>query len=446
MRESRRSSLEPSPLRTGAAAWPIAAWVVIPFAAVLGMLFEGVPAWMVGCGAAALGAFVAHASAARASSKFPVAMAPPPAVPDSSETVLRNAIELQGAERTLLLNGLTDAVVLVDDHGETRFANRAACEMLGPRAGDAGTRVAVDALPPQVMRAVQGVAGNQMSARRRLECALGKAPAEMPVVVSVASVSDGAHGALVAITVRNVRAEREADRMKSEFVAKVSHELRTPLASIHGCAEMLADGEGASEERRAKLVGMILDGTERLSALVDNMLDISKIEAGMMRPCIEPVDLVDLAEQCVAAQQVLAQQRSITLSVTRRCDGAIVPADRARLVQVFTNFLSNALKYTQHGGTVGVEVDLDNLTRSAVVSVRDNGVGIPEHAMGELWKQFGRVREHEKLAKGTGLGLNLCLNIVENMHGGQVGVESKVDVGSRFWFAIPLEVAGRRAA
>ena len=114
--------------------------------------------------------------------------------------------------------------------------------------------------------------------------------------------------------------------------------------------------------------------------------------------------------------------------------------------QVVLNLLSNALKYTPDGGAVTVEVDVDNLARAVVVSVRDNGLGIPKHALPRLFGKFYRVENHERVAKGTGLGLNLCRNIVEALHGGQIGVESEADNGSRFWFAIPIEQAGRKAA
>jgi signal transduction histidine kinase len=116
------------------------------------------------------------------------------------------------------------------------------------------------------------------------------------------------------------------------------------------------------------------------------------------------------------------------------------------LKQVLLNLLSNALKYTPDGGRVAVEIDIDNLARSVVVSVRDNGLGVPVHAMPRLFGKFYRVDTHEKFAKGTGLGLNLCRNIVEAMHGGQIGVDSEVGQGSRFWFAIPMEQVGRKAA
>jgi signal transduction histidine kinase len=116
------------------------------------------------------------------------------------------------------------------------------------------------------------------------------------------------------------------------------------------------------------------------------------------------------------------------------------------LKQVILNLISNALKYTPEGGRVDVEVDFDALAREVVVSVRDNGLGIPADALPQLFGKFYRVSGHEKVAKGTGLGLNLCRNIVEGMHGGKIGVDSEVGRGSRFWFAIPAEVMLRKAA
>ena len=158
------------------------------------------------------------------------------------------------------------------------------------------------------------------------------------------------------------------------------------------------------------------------------------------------VDLAALSSECVAEQQSEANRRHIALSISRSVRGATVSADRGLLKQVLLNLLSNALKYTPDGGRVAVEIDIDNLARSVVVSVRDNGLGVPVHAMPRLFGKFYRVDTHEKFAKGTGLGLNLCRNIVEAMHGGQIGVDSEVGQGSRFWFAIPMEQVGRKAA
>lgn len=427
-------------------AWPILAMAAIPAAAGCGLLLADMSAWLAASGGAAVGVVLSLLACGRtaspASDQTTHAAAQEPQPPTTAtESVLRRATEVRCAERTAILEALTDAVILVDLHGETRFANRIACEMLGDSVAVAGTRSAIDALPPQVLRAVQGVGSGE---RRRIECDLRNADAT-PVVITVAGVREGSEH-LAAIVVRNVRSEREADRMKSEFVSKASHELRTPLSSLRAYAEMLADDEVHDERQRKEFTDIILAETARLGALVDRMLDIGRIESGMARATFEQVDVSALAEECVAAQQVDATRRGISLTLGRRSAGALAGADRNLLKQVMLNLLSNALKYTPEHGTVTVEVDLDNLARSVVVSVRDTGLGIPPHAIPRLFGKFYRVENHEKVAKGTGLGLNLCRNIVETTHGGQIGVDSQVGVGSRFWFAIPLEQAGRKAA
>ena len=443
MAASRREGLR---VQTSApsGAWPVLVLLAIPGAAALGALLEGTPTWAVGFAGAGIASMIALASMARPASPEPAATSSAAPVPNASEEVLRRATEIRCAERTAILEHLGDAVVLVDAHGETRFANAAACRMLGDDAATAGTRAAIDALPPQVLRAVQGVAAGASGERRRIECELRDAN-NTPAVITVTGAREENDG-LAIIVVRDVRAEREADRMKSDFVAKASHELRTPLSSLRAYAEMLADGEAKDEAERHQFAGVILAETARLSALVDRMLDISRIESGMARASFERVDLCALAEECVASQQADALRRGIALSIDRRSAGAAALADRNLMKQVMLNLLSNALKYTPEKGRVSVEIDIDNLARSVVVSVRDTGLGIPAHAIPRLFGKFYRVENHEKVAKGTGLGLNLCRNIVEAMHGGQIGVDSQEGVGSRFWFAIPLEQAGRKAA
>ncbi len=362
----------------------------------------------------------------------------------SDELVRAKAMEIRSNERTALLNGLVDAVLLVDVHGETRFANAAAITMLGERAAVAGTRDAIDSLPSQVLRAVNSVVASRSAERRRIECDV-RGDAALPVVVLVSRVNHDRED-LASVVIRDIRAEREADRMKSDFVAQANHELRTPLTSLRATAELFADGEIVSAQDCAKFGSIILEHADRLANIVDNMLDIRRIESGMARAEFEDVDFAKLAQSCVAEQAGEAERRSISLTIARTVCNACATADRALIKQVLRNLISNALKYTPQGGTVTLEVDTDNLARSVVVSVRDNGPGIPEHALPQLFGKFYRVESLKKVAKGTGLGLNLCRNVVETVHGGQIGVDSQVGVGSKFWFAIPIEQAGRQAA
>ncbi len=435
--------------------FPWGAACVVPIAAVIGgWLSETPSSWMLAAGSAAAGVLMtawwcrSGLASAVASTVVPARTAHEcahgVAQSDAHEALLRNAIELRAEERTALLDALGDAVILVNSHSETLFSNRAARALLGDACTIAGTSAAVDALSGQVHRAIQGVLSAHGSERRRVECELRR-DESIPVVVFVVPVSSGSSGC-AAVIVRDVRTEREADRMKSDFVAKASHELRTPLSALRAYAEMLVDGEASDEAQRIEFARIILSESTRLSDLVDRMLDIGRIESGMARACHESVDFTTLASECVNEQQSEAARRRITLSVARASRGSSASADRALIKQVVLNLLSNALKYTPEGGVVTVEVDVDNLARTVVVSVRDTGLGIPTHALPRLFGKFYRVENHERVAKGTGLGLNLCRNIVEALHGGQIGVESEPDKGSRFWFAIPMEQAGRKAA
>ena len=439
---------------------PWIALATVPVAAVAGAFVEGeAAAWMVATGSAALTFCVAAIFSPGDAGGTPSAAGPAGSKGSGNKAlaadrhavearevandVLVRAIEVRCTERSALLDSLTDAVILVDSHGETRFANHAAGVMLGDSATMAGTRHAIAMLPSATMRAVQAVIESGGSEKRRIETEL-TAHEATPVVILVNLVSGTDR--LASIIVRDVHAEREADRMKSEFVAKASHELRTPLASLRAYAELLADGEVEDENQRREFAGIILSESGRLGALVDRMLDIGRIESGMSRASYEQVDFSELAAKCVDEQLGEATRRMISLRVARADRSALASADRPLMKQVILNLLSNAIKYTPDGGEVSVEIDTDNLARSVVVSVRDNGLGIPEHAIPKLFGKFYRVENHEKFAKGTGLGLNLCRNIVEAMHGGQIGVDSKVGVGSRFWFAIPMDQAARKAA
>ncbi|MEY3022601.1 MAG: Sensor histidine kinase YycG [Planctomycetota bacterium] len=437
-----------------AAAVLVPAALAIAAAAALAATFDGsMSPWLSGAASAAVGvAGALLARPARAGAPASRGSAPdaaPDAAPDDAagfdeRLVELRAMRLRDRERGALLDALADALVLVDAHGETRFANRAAETVLGEGASAAGTRRAVDALPPAVLRAVGGVLAGGVGASRRIEChRLDDESAPLVVLVVAIAAGDDAFAAIVA---RDVRAEREADRMKSEFVAKASHELRTPLASIRAYAEMLADGEIEDGVQRAECLATIQRETVRLSGLVDRMLDIQRIESGLSRAESAPVDLAALAAECVAEQRAAAEARRIALVLPRAVQGAVVQGDAGLLKQVLVNLVSNGVKYTPEGGRVEVEVDVDGLARTAVVSVRDTGIGIPEHARSRLFTPFYRVENHERFAKGTGLGLNLCRNIVERMHGGQIGVDSTVGAGSRFWFTVPMEQAGRKAA
>ena len=234
--------------------------------------------------------------------------------------------------------------------------------------------------------------------------------------------------------------------MKSEFVSKASHELRTPLSSMRAYVEMLVDGEAQDEETRQEFYGIIQAETDRLARLVDNMLNISRIEAGIFEVERDMVDVQELVERAVQTIEPQARSRGQALHTEIAPIGAIVEGDADMLQQVVLNLLSNAVKYTPEGGRITVSVDSDTLTRSVHVAVSDTGLGISPRDAEQVFEKFYRVENYKRVAKGTGLGLNLCRHIIERVHRGQIGLESTLGMGSRFWFSIPMSNEAARVA
>jgi signal transduction histidine kinase/DNA-binding response OmpR family regulator len=236
---------------------------------------------------------------------------------------------------------------------------------------------------------------------------------------------------------RDVTQERELDRMKTEFVSQVSHELRTPLTAIKGFTEMLLDGDaGDVNEEQQEYLDIVKSNVDRLVALINDLLDISRIESGRIKLDLAPLDVDAIIRSVVATMRPLldGKQQTLTLSVAPDLPPGL--GDHDRVVQVITNLVSNAHKYTQAGGTIDVSAaNTDGFLR---VAVRDNGMGIPADDIPRLFTRFFRVDSSlTREIGGTGLGLSIVKSIVE-LQGGSVSVESQVGLGSTFAFTLPL--------
>ncbi|MDX1416444.1 MAG: response regulator [Candidatus Promineifilaceae bacterium] len=240
---------------------------------------------------------------------------------------------------------------------------------------------------------------------------------------------------------RDVTHEREVDRMKSQFVSMVSHELRTPLTSIKGFTEMILDEDaGEINEEQREFLGIVEANADRLIALVNDLLDVSRIESGRIELKLERADVNELMDIVVATMAHLVEDKSQTLDVFVDQNLPTVKLDRDRIIQVLTNLVSNAYKYTQAGGHIGITAERSgSCVRFAVA---DNGFGISDKDQEKLFTRFFRVDSTlTREIGGTGLGLNIVKSIIE-MHGGEVIVNSELGVGSTFAFTLPLEVDG----
>ena len=252
------------------------------------------------------------------------------------------------------------------------------------------------------------------------------------------------HGRTI-LVIHDTTRERDSSRLKSEFVAKASHELRTPLSSIHASLEMLADGDLQDQAQRTEFLEIAMEETGRLAKLVNDMLDISGIEAGVARPHMTQVDLAEIATDVVEGLRAAADRRSVDLRLHVQ-PGLLVEGDAEMLSAVVGNLVGNGLKYVPEGERVTVTVDAEDLTRSVVVTVTDTGLGIPPEDLDRVFDKFYRIKRYERNARGTGLGLNLCRNIVEQVHHGRIGVDSRLGEGARFWFSVPASHPASMAA
>jgi PAS domain S-box-containing protein len=240
------------------------------------------------------------------------------------------------------------------------------------------------------------------------------------------------------ITFQDVTQRREIERMKNEFVSVVSHELRTPLTSIRGALGLLASGKmGNFPEKPQRMLDIAVNNTDRLVRLINDILDIERIDSGRTAMQKRELDIADLMHQAIDVMRAMAEKNSVTLeAIPVRCR---IEVDSDRIIQTFTNLLSNAIKFSPAGSVVSIGGKLDG-TRLHVY-VKDQGRGIPQDKIESIFERFHQVDASDSREKGgTGLGLAICRTIVQQ-HGGQIWAESTVGEGSTFHIELPLVAA-----
>lgn len=347
-----------------------------------------------------------------------------------------------------LLEFAPDAIVITDPDGRITLVNRQAEQLTGYTREELVGRPVEDLLPESLRSVHVRHRANYMTAPRTRPMGAGMELAarrrdgtEIPVEISLSPVMAGGEllvmAALRDITerrqaeeaVRRAKEEAErANRAKSEFLSRMSHELRTPLNAVLGFAQLLAMDELTPQQQRN--VARIVKAGRHLLELINEVLDIARIETGRLPLSPEPVRLADAVREALDLVRPLAAERQVTLDGGGSIGDGYVLADRQRLKQVFLNLLSNAIKYNRAGGIVTIACTpvTDGFLR---VSIRDTGHGIaPEH-LDRLFQPFDRLGAEATGIEGTGLGLALAKGLVEAM-GGRMHVDSTLGVGSTF--------------
>ena len=362
-----------------------------------------------------------------------------------------------------ILETMQGAVIVEDLEGKIRVVNRTAQEMLGYEKEDLLGKDLAAILPGGVDLRNTIRTGDRAAAQETVW--IGRNGAQYEVNLSASSLTDDRDQTLVGIvyvaldiTKRKQAEDRlrkysdelraankkleELDRLKSEFVSTVSHELRTPLTSIKANAELLLFKPALQEEKKHRLLLTINEESDRLTRLINDLLDLSRIEAGTGQWRRDEVSMNAVIGISLDAILPLLQKKGFVLKTAVAEALPAVSGDRDRLVQVMNNLLSNAVKFTSSGGVITVTAQQEG--PQIVVSVQDTGAGIPAEDIDSIFDKFHRSRDQVMMqTEGTGLGLTIARQIVE-YHGGAIHVSSVYGAGTTMTFTIP--VRGRPAA
>lgn len=348
---------------------------------------------------------------------------------------LRQKLAALSEERTkieAIISSMNDAVVAVDGQGTILLLNRAAGELLGLPLDARGRRLREILGDHPLCRSLEDTAGRGEDTVEEFNLGPGEERFLDLRATPLRGPAGQASGAVA--VVRDVTDLRRAERLRRELTANVSHELRTPLTSIKGFAETLLEGAMADEVMCRRFLTIIDNEATRLMTLVDDLMALSRLESKVVTMELAPVQLDKLIAEALSRMRPQAERRRILLRIAGAVPEA-VEADWDRILQVLTNLLDNAIKFTPEGGTV--EVSVRDTGGEAVVAVTDSGRGIPEEDLPRVFDRFYRVeRSRTREAGGTGLGLAIAKHIVE-AHGGRISVQSRVNAGSTFTFTLP---------
>jgi signal transduction histidine kinase len=232
---------------------------------------------------------------------------------------------------------------------------------------------------------------------------------------------------------------KEIDKLKSDFISIASHELRTPITSIKAFTELILMKPNMSSEKMFRLLNIINNETDRLAGLINDLLDLTKIEAGRLSWHIAHLSMTDVIQTSISEMQALADKKGLTIAANIQHPLPLILGDRDRLIQVLTNILSNAIKFTPPGGRIEIAAQREVLPVPQItVEVSDTGTGIGENDLELIFEKFRRSGDVlTNTSEGSGLGLAITRQIVRH-HGGAIWARSKPGEGSTFTFTLPL--------
>ncbi len=349
---------------------------------------------------------------------------------------LKELVEAISGDRTRLatiLDNMTDAVIMIDSEGNISLANRAAEKLFNIKGAENKPLIEVvrDHEVDELLKLCLKTAGTQTV---QYESGISKRYLRAIAIPVVHNESRG-----VLLLFQDLTELRNLQTTRRDVIGNISHEFRTPLAGIKAMVETLRDGAVDDKETAGDFLARIDSEVDRLTQLVAELTELSRIETGKAELKKEPVDLNQLVDVAIAQLSPQAKRQKLSISREFAADLPSVPADKERVRQVITNLVHNAIKFTPAGGRITITSRA--LEQSVVVDIADTGVGIPKEDLPRVFERFYKG-DKARAGEGTGMGLAIAKHVIE-VHGGSIWVRSEEGKGSTFSFSLPLQAGSK---
>jgi len=362
----------------------------------------------------------------------------------------RRRLEKARAELADMVESVPLGLFTLSKDGQILLMNRTVEFMLNVRRDDAVGRHFRDVLPTASIGPLMQYMANAVQDEQEIKITLGGVETALGLSATPLMAGGGEPSGWVVLIrnldiTREVVKLRELDALKNDFLSLVSHELRTPLTSILAYSEtLLMEGMVESEQERREYIEVIHNEGTRLMRLINDILDLAKMQAGKLEYRYEEGDINELIRSALTNSQSLIDQKGLHTALDLATDLPPVRMDADRIMQVLLNLISNAVKFTPEGGKITLSSRLSEPlgnTRmpSVTICVADTGIGIAPENLNRVFSKFEQVERVDHHSTGTGLGTSICKRIVEEGHGGRIWLESEVNKGTRVYFRIPVQ-------
>ncbi|MFW6134777.1 MAG: ATP-binding protein [Elusimicrobiota bacterium] len=350
---------------------------------------------------------------------------------------LKKYNEMQADKMNAILFSIADGIIMTDYSGKVILSNKRAKELFGIKRSEVieGRNISQIIKKDVITQSLSQARREKENIVKEIELEKDEKPKILRTDTSLVSHSESGEELGVVTVVRDITLEKEIEQLKDDFIHSITHDLRSPMTSIRGFLEFLIDGTaGEINEQQREFLEIIDRSSERLLGMINNILDVARMESGNMPVKITNINMKKMAESVVKSLKSQAQKNNIKLTIKADGQGGNLNADKSLISRVMVNLISNALKYTPAEGDITVSIeDMDDRVR---VSVKDTGEGMPPEYVEKVFDKFEQVKKSRDKKRGSGLGLTITKYIVE-VHKGKIWAESELGEGSVFNFWIP---------